>query len=105
MDSLEIMKDLRNITSVDCKFESIGVFADAFENIVDIFPNLDPFLQFELAKEVMKIECSMNHQSYEYKHSMKTDINTDGLEHHIPQAILDLSNNFYSKKDGEERHV
>ena len=80
MNSQEIRSEFRHITSMDCKFNSIGVFLDAYDNIVSILPNLDSYLHYDLAKEVMKMECSMNHDKY----SLKVDQN-------IPDNMLDIS--------------
>ena len=78
MDSIEIVRGLRHITKTDCKYNSIGAFADAYENIVEIFPDMDSYLHFELAKEVMKIECQMNSD-----YSLNVNQN-------VPDAMLDI---------------
>ncbi|MDN6181817.1 MAG: hypothetical protein ACTJHZ_10030 [Vagococcus sp.] len=99
MDSYDISWDLRDITAEDCKYNSIGVFADAFENIVEVFPKMDPYLHYELAKEVMKIECSMNHESY----SLKVDQNSPDNMLDIPlQNIADAISGYEVRGD---KHV
>lgn len=94
MNSQEIRSEFRHITSMDCKFNSIGVFLDAYENIVDILPDLDSYLHYDLAKEVMKMECSMNHDKY----SLKVDQNTPDNMIDIP--LQNISDEIGNLADG-----
>lgn len=105
MDSHEISWDLRDITAQDCKYNSIGVFADAFENIVEVFPKMDSYLHYELAKEVMKIECAFNHNEYQLTVDKKTPDNMLDIPlQNIADAIKELSESVAFLKE-DDNHV
>ena len=79
MDSDKLYKEMQKLTRLDIKHESVRVFTDAYENIIECFPSMDPYLHYELAKEVMKLECSMNHEEYH-----------DTIERNVPDNMLDI---------------
>lgn len=100
MNSHDISWDLRDITAEDCKYNSIGLFADAFENIVEVFPKMDPYLHYELAKEIMKIECAYNHSGYQLSIDKKEPDNMlDVPLQNIADTIADLSESVAYLKD------